>query len=213
MNELEAAIDEIMRRNPRDSGRLGPLAGHHIRRFDTQGLPGVTGNTDELRIPGLARQKDWDVAYAFAGKPRLLVSLKSIWKNAAGTIPNRIDDLMGEAANAQQLSPEIAIGYVMLFDVHEDSFRRESASTWSAYMEAAIGRIAIRKSPLWNQGLIEGCWFVRFDSTAAAGQRVIDLSATEAGGDRFIRSLLDELHRREPAIPLAPPAAPPADAR
>jgi hypothetical protein len=30
------------------------------------------------------------------------------WKNASGTVPNRLDDLMGEAANVQQPAPELA---------------------------------------------------------------------------------------------------------
>lgn len=117
MSKLEDAIDAIIQKKTNDSGRLLPLANYLIRRFAEHGLPGMTGgSTKELRIPGLARHKDWDVAYDFAGKPRLLVSLKSIWKNAGGTVPNRLDDLMGEAANAQQMSPELVIGYVMLFD-------------------------------------------------------------------------------------------------
>ncbi len=107
MANLEMVIDEILQKHTKDSGRLQPLANYLIARFDQEGLAGLTGgSTRELRIPGLARHKDWDVAYDFAGKPRLLVSLKSIWQNAGGTVPNRLDDLMGEAANAQQMSPE-----------------------------------------------------------------------------------------------------------
>lgn len=158
------------------------------------------GSTRELRIPGLARHKDWDVAYDFAGKPRLLVSLKSIWQNAGGTVPNRLDDLMGEAANAQQMSPELVIGYVMLFDTNCDTVRRDDRLRWSEFLEQRLVRIAIRKAPLWNQGLIEGVWLVRFDSQATRS-RIVDLAVTEAAGDGFIRSLLAELRLREPAIP------------
>src|SRR5262245_30820663 len=96
MADLEAVIDNIIKRHKNDSNRLQPLATYVIERFALLGLSGLTGgNTAELRIPGLARHKDWDVAYDFAGKPRLLVSLKSIWQNASGTVPNRLDDLMG----------------------------------------------------------------------------------------------------------------------
>ena len=101
MADLEAVIDDVIKLHKNNSNRLQPLANYVIERFGQQGLPGLTGgSTKELRIPGLARHKDWDVAYDFVGKPRLLVSLKSIWKNASGTVPNRIDDLMGESANA-----------------------------------------------------------------------------------------------------------------
>jgi hypothetical protein len=205
MADLEFVIDEIISKHAKDSGRLEPLANYVIGRFAHLGLQGMTGgSTDELRIPGLARHKDWDVAYDFAGKPRLLVSLKSIWKNAGGTVPNRLDDLMGESANAQQMSPELVIGYIMLFDISCDSTRREDGLTWSQYLEQRLGRISIRKAPLWNQGLIEGTWLVRFNSKAARGARVIDLQATMEAGDAFMRQLLSELHIREPAIPITP---------
>src|SRR5262249_48893261 len=160
-----------------NSNRLQPLANYVIDRFAHLGLPGLTGgSTRELRIPGLARHKDWDVAYDFAGKPRLLVSLKSIWRNASGTVPNRIDDLMGESANAQQMSPELVTGYVMLFDSACDTVRQEDRRSWSAFLEERLGRISIRRAPLWNQGLIEGSWLRRFDSRAAAGSRVLELA-------------------------------------
>ena len=87
-----------------------------------------------------------------AGKPRLLVSLKSILKNLAGTVPNRLDDLIGEAANVQQLSPEIVIGYVVIMDEAQDSRRRDMSGTWSDHFESNLRKIAIRKAPLWNQG-------------------------------------------------------------
>jgi hypothetical protein len=205
MVDLETVIDQIIQRHPKDSGRLQPLANYLIERFSHHGLPGLTGgSTSELRIPGLARHKDWDVAYDFAGKPRLLVSLKSIWANAGGTVPNRLDDLMGESANAQQMSPELVIGYVMLFDTVCDKTRKEDQRSWSAFLEERLSRISIRKAPLWNQGLIEGSWLLRFNSNAAKGSRVPNLSTASAAGDGFIQALLAELHLREPAITIIP---------
>ncbi len=113
------------------------------------GLPGVRGGkANEVGIRGLGRQKDWDLAYVLAGKPRLLISLKSILKNLSGVVPNRLDDLMGEAANVQQLSPEIVIGYVVLMDEKEDSVRRAGDGTWSDHFEANLRKIAIRRAPL-----------------------------------------------------------------
>lgn len=140
------------------------------------------------------------MAYDFAGKPRLLVSLKSIWKNASGTVPNRIDDLMGEAANVQQMSPEIVAGYVVLFDACADTTRRDGRS-WSAYFEDAVKRIAIRKAPLWNQGLLEGTWFIRFDSRLPLGSRILDPDKIAAESNVFFTSLIQELRIREPAVP------------
>jgi hypothetical protein len=46
----------------------------------------------------------------------LLVSLKSVLASIGGSVPNRLDVLMGEAANVQQLSPAFVIGYVVIMD-------------------------------------------------------------------------------------------------
>jgi hypothetical protein len=183
--------------------RLVALADHLKEMLAMTGLPHVQGGScGELRVPGLSREKDWDVAFEFAGKFRLLISLKSMLRNVSGSVPNRLDDLQGEVANVQQLRPEIVIGYVVLFDVAEDSIRKVDGKTWSSYFEDALRKMAIRRAPLWNQGLIEGLWFIRFDSRRPAGNRLLDPDAEHTAGDAFVRSLLCELRRREPAVPL-----------
>jgi hypothetical protein len=205
---LELAIEAAVKRPPQSPQRLREVADLMVLMLASEGLPNVKGGqTGELSIDGLARRKDWDVAYEFAGKFRLAVSLKSMWNNAAGTVPNRLDDLMGEVANVQQLSPEIVSGYVILFDTRADSMRRNDGLSWSQFFEQRLQAISIRRAPMWNQGLLEGHWFVRFDGAAAAGGRVIDADATLAAGQQFARGLVDELRRREPAVPFRAPAA------
>ena len=202
---LEDVIEAISTRHVKDPQRLAPLADYAKQELGRFGLPGARGgDSGELRVAGIGRSKAWDVAFEFAGKFRLLISLKSMWKNISGTVPNRLDDLMGEVANVQQFMPEVVIGYILVFDATQDSVRQEDGLTWSAFFEEAIRRISIRKAPLWNQGLLEGFWFIRFDSGKPKGTRIIDPSATEAQGERFFKALIDELHRREPAIPISP---------
>lgn len=203
---LEDAIDAIIGNDPHVSNRLDPLADFAIEQLDQHGLPGARGgSSSELSITGLARPKKWDVAYEFAGKPRCLLSLKSIWANAGGTVPNRLDDLMGEAANVQQMSPEIMVGYILLFDAKADRLRRQDNLWWSQYFENAVKSIAIRKAPLWNQGLLEGTWFVKFDSRKPFGSRVLEPSKAQNEGKLFFSALLRELKVREPAIPFSKP--------
>jgi len=198
---LEDAIDSLLSKKAQSPHRLHDFADYLKNLIESNGLSGVRGGSGgELVVPGLARKKDWDVAFEFVGKFRLLISLKSMLKNISGTVPNRLDDLQGEIANVQQLNPEIVVGYVILFDVAEDKPRQEDAKMWSDFFEEAIQRITIRKAPLWNQGLLEGSWFIRFDSRKAAGSRVVDPTKTDEDRDRFILSLLCELHRREPAV-------------
>jgi hypothetical protein len=198
---LADAVDDLFGRATQDSGRLDKLAAYCVEMFAGTGLPGVRGGkADEVGIRGLGRQKDWDLAYVLAGKPRLLVSLKSILKNLKGVAPNRLDDLMGEAANVQQLSPEIVIGYVVLVDEADNSLRRGGPETWIDHFKSNLDRIAIRRAPLWNQGLLEAVWLVRIDSRKAPGQRVVDTYSADAEGANFFKALVDELYLREPTL-------------
>jgi len=202
-NSLEEAIASLLSQPPTSTKRLQALADYLKKLFEDEGLPYVKGGSGgELQVPGLSRVKNWDVAYEFAGKFRLLVSLKSMLKNISGSVPNRLDDLQGEIANVQQLRPEIVIGYVVLFDVAEDSKRNEDGVAWSNYFEAALQKIAIRRAPLWNQGLFEGLWFIRFDSRKPAGMRLLSPPETSLARARFLQALLCELRLREPAVPL-----------
>lgn len=207
---LSDVVDDLLSRQTQDSGRLNLLATYCIESFGRLGLQGVRGGkADEVGIRGLGRQKDWDLAYVLAGKPRLLVSLKSILRNLSGTVPNRLDDLMGEAANVQQLSPEIVIGYVVIMDEADDSVRRDGKGTWSDHFESNLRRIAIRRAPLWNQGLIEGAWLIRIDSRKPPGQRIANAIDMDARGTSFFQALLDELYLREPTLRPAQSAVPP----
>jgi len=198
---LSDAVDDLLSRKTQDSGRLNLLAKYCIEAFATAGLPGVKGGkADEVGIRGLGRQKDWDLAYVLAGKPRLLISLKSILKNLSGVIPNRLDDLMGEVANVQQLSPEIVIGYVVLVDEAGNSLRKAGPETWIDHFESNLAKITIRRAPLWNQGLIEAVWVIRIDSRNSVGNRILDTTAVNAKGIGFFEALRDELYRREPTL-------------
>ncbi len=198
---LSDAVDDLLKRAKQDSGRLNKLADYCKAEFERHGLKGVRGGkADEVGIRGLGRQKDWDLAFVLAGKPRLLVSLKSILKNLSGVVPNRLDDLMGETANVQQLSPELVIGYVVIMDEHEDSMRKDGKGTWSDHFESNLRKIAIRKAPLWNQGLIEGAWLIRINSSNPVGHRVVDALDMDAKGTNFFQALIDELYLREPTL-------------
>jgi hypothetical protein len=198
---LTEAVDDLLSRQTQDSHRLDTLARYCIEAFEHAGLPGVRGGkANEAGIRGLGRQKDWDLAYVLAGKPRLLVSLKSILKNLSGVIPNRLDDLMGEVANVQQLSPELVIGYVVVIDESQNSLRRRGPETWIDHFESNLRKISIRRAPLWNQGLTEAAWVIRIDSRNPAGQRVLRTLEADAAGVGFFRALLDELYLREPTL-------------
>jgi hypothetical protein len=116
---------------------------------------------------------------------------------------------MGEAASVQQLSPEIVIGYVVIMDENEDSMRRDGKGTWSDHFESNLRKIAIRRAPLWNQGLIEAAWLIRINSSLGKGHRIVNALDMDAKGTDFFQALLDELYLREPTLKSHKPAAKP----
>ena len=58
---------------------------------------GGDGAQIEVAMPGRYRVKRWDVGLLVGGEPRLGISCKSIVSNFSGTVPNRVDDMLGEA--------------------------------------------------------------------------------------------------------------------
>jgi hypothetical protein len=154
---LQDAIDHLYTTVVQAGGRtstsrLAKLAEFSVQELTTRGLTGVS---TEQQVPGCGRAKDWDVAWTYDGKVRLAISLKSLLKNLAGTVPNRIDDLMGEAANAQLHSPEIVLGYVMIFDIGADRLSARHNSTWCELFRSRLTTLSGRCAPSWAIGTIE----------------------------------------------------------
>ena len=173
--------------------RLTKLADYCVQELERRGLRGVQ---KESSIPGAGRSKQWDVAWQYDGKYRLGISLKSILKNLAGTVPNRIDDLIGEAANAQLHSPEIAIGYVMIFNVEADSVSPKYGSTWAEVAERRLTSLSGRRPPAWATGMIEDFVLVKvnFDSSASI------VSISQPFTDFFDTLVTQVAHRNPNAI-------------
>ena len=194
---LQDAVDSLYRiavveGKSTSTKRLEGLARFCVDELERRGL---TGAEQEVTLPGGARPKSWDVSWAHNGKPRLVISLKSLLKNLGGTVPNRLDDLMGEVTNVQMYSPEIVTGYVMLFNVAEDSYSPLHESTWSNLLKMRIAGLSGRQPPSWSIGMIEASLFVEVDFSDGA-QIVSGLSDT----DMFFDRLTAEVRRRNPTI-------------
>lgn len=176
------------------TARLDALAAFCLQELSRRGLTGVERET---AIPGAGRDKLWDVAWRYDGKYRLGISLKSLLRNLGGTVPNRIDDMIGEVANAQLHSPEIVIGYVMIFNVAEDSFSEKHGSTWSALFRDRLAALSGRRSPSWTTGTVEA--FVLVEVDFSTGSSI--LSASQSF-DVFFDTLIAQIKSRNPnAVP------------
>lgn len=210
--DIEAAIDDLLGRPKQAANRMDALADLCIAILEADGLPRAAGGSrGEVTVPGFGRPKDWDVSVGAGGRPRLLLSLKSILENLVGTVPNRGDDLMGEVANIQHRYPEVVTGYVIVVNHGAEVSRTQGGERIRVVPEAQnrqyiqdfrerLVRIAIRRAPVWGAGLIEGFWVIEVDSRRPPGSRVVDLSRALAEGEAFFRAIVAELDHREPAL-------------
>ncbi len=181
--------------------RLARLADYCVQELERRGLRGVE---TESSIPGAGRSKQWDVAWRYDGKYRLGISLKSILKNLGGTVPNRIDDLIGEAANAQLHSPEITIGYVMIFNVEKDVVSPKYGSTWGEVAEDRLTSLSGRRPPAWATGMIEDFVLVKVNFRSSGSI----VSTSQPFADFFDTIVGQVAHRNPNALPQVESQAP-----
>ena len=169
MISLQDAVDDLYRlavvEGKRTSTvRLSTLAAMCIEHLEQRG---IVGAVKELSVPGIGRSKKWDVGWPPDAKVRLGISLKSLLRNISGTVPNRIDDLAGEMANVQLLSPEIVTGYIMVFDTTGSGLRQDGAR-WVDFFRDALEPLSGRDAPAWAAGMVESSAVVEVDFSEQA---------------------------------------------
>ena len=164
MISLQDAVDDLYRIAVTEARRQSPnrLAILADMCVEQMALRGLIGTAKELPVPGIGRSKNWDVAWPPKGKVRLGISLKSLLRNVAGTVPNRVDDLTGEMANVQLLSPEIVTGYIMVFDTTSSALRQDG-TRWVDFFREAVERLSGRDAPAWAAGMVEASAVVEVD--------------------------------------------------
>ena len=191
MISLVDAIGELHRivyveGKPTSPARLDKLADFCIQELEARGL---TGTTKESKVPGFGREKNWDVVWSYDSKVRLAISLKSMLSNIPGTVPNRVDDLMGEVANVQLQSPEVVLGYVMILNRDGDA----EDGRWSLQLRTSLEGLSGRGAPAWAPGTIEA--YVLVEASFGRSPSVLG-GADEL--DRFFDTLVARVAERNP---------------
>ena len=167
--------------------RLSRLAALCIQELDVRGIAGAKA---EVTVPGIGRNKQWDVAWSHNGRVRLGISLKSILKNVAGSVPNRVDDLMGEMANVQLYSPEIVTGYIMILNTENERDRQHSCA-----FRCNVERLTGRKAPAWAVGMVEASAVVEVDFSTDC-----TLFSPPDYLEKFFDSIANSLRQRNPSL-------------
>ncbi|GEM_PF-3955336 len=102
---------------------------------------------------------------------------------------------MGEVANAQLYSPEIVLGYLMVFDIAQDATVAQFGRSWYEVLEERLKQLSGRRAPAWSTGMIESFALVQVDFST--GPRL--LTAEEEISMLFDELVL-EVKRRNPSL-------------
>jgi len=207
LEELKDALTQMLGASSRSSARQEALARYLRDRLALRLPEGLRPYLrSEAKVPGLAREKKWDLALVYPAsgsvKPRLLVSFKSILANPSGSWPNRLDDLVGEASSVQIRFPEVVVGYVVVLDHGAPTQGKppegdENRPLYESF-KAGLRALAQRRPPLWAQGLIEGYWVIEIDTRRR--DFLLEPQRTLEEGEAFLKTLLDALREREPLL-------------
>ncbi len=123
----------------------------------------------------------------------MAISLKSLLKNLGGTVPNRIDDLIGEVTNLQMYTPEVVTGYLMLFDTSEDTAETKHGGTWCDVLTRRLEALSGRGMPAWGTGMVEAACVVRLDFSKGA-----KILTSEKEVAKFFDTLVGQVFVRNP---------------
>lgn len=194
MTSLQDAIEFLhhkvyVEESPTSPIRMDVLAEYVIEELEDRG---ISGWETEVRLNAFAREKQWDVVHRVEGKPRVAITLKSILRNLAGTVPNRTDDLIGEVADLQMRYPEIIIGYLVVMDEAKTD-RDPNSPEWVDTMDRRLEAITGRRPPFWGRGALEASGVIR---TNLAGEGNSKLHTTESEMDGFFEAIDEQYEIR-----------------
>jgi hypothetical protein len=105
------AIEGFRARSPQASNRQIDIQRYCVAELQRRGIAEAA---TEVAMPGRYRVKVWDVGAIQEGEPRIAISCKSIMSNHAGTVPNRIDDLLGEAVSLHRDFPNAVLAWLFM---------------------------------------------------------------------------------------------------
>jgi len=151
---LQEAMRQFRLRQARASNRQEAIQTYCCDELERRGLLGAR---IEVILPGAYRDKTWDVGRLSAsGEVTLGISCKSIISNHGGTVPNRIDDMLGEAVNLHRRWPSAVLGYLFMMahiDESKDQIKRREARIQAGAFKSIVEDLARKSGDAWFQRL------------------------------------------------------------
>ncbi|HEY3079039.1 MAG TPA: hypothetical protein VGM69_03960 [Chloroflexota bacterium] len=150
----------------------------------------------ESLVRGKHRNKNWDVAVHFAKRPCLAISTKAIISNPSGTVPNRIDDAMGECVNVHAFDPGMVLGYLFVFDARW--LPSGGSRNWSDTLAGSLASFSGRRSEHDAPELFEAATLLIVDFVPALPE--LRFHPDLLNWDEFFDVLVGHVRVRQPLI-------------
>jgi hypothetical protein len=144
---IDALVD-YRSRSTTAANRMQPIQNYCVSQLASRGLTGVEIE-QQVRV-AYKKHKAWDVVLVGAdGRPELAITCRSIISNHGGTVPNRVDDLLGEGVSLHRAFPKAVVGYLLVMSARDE--RRDVGSPppardWFAQLVASATRVGGRSS-------------------------------------------------------------------
>jgi len=200
LDNLESALIDFYRRPSQAANRMGPI--QEVVKAELESRCQTLGSQVEVSLEkpvrGKHRSKNWDVVLYFARRPQLAVSTKSIMANVAGTVPNRIDDAMGECVNVHAHDPGMVLGYLFVMNATPASQKTRDGRSWTDVFAESLASFSGRRSERDAPELFEAATLLPVDFTTQPPQiafhpRLLDWSA-------FFDILVGQVRARNPLV-------------
>lgn len=203
MIELQNALAEYYGRAAQASNRMDAV--QRVVRVELDQHFSGLGPLGEVRLEqpvrGKHRPKNWDITFSYARRPQLAISTKAIMRNPGGTVPNRIDNAMGECVNVHAHDPGMVLGYLFVMDAAHGQRATRSGRSWADILAESLASFSGRRSERDANELFEGATLLIVDF--AVEPPGIRFHPGLLGWLEFFEVLVGQVRARHPAIDLA----------
>jgi hypothetical protein len=202
MVALQNALADYYRRAAQASNRMAAV--QTLIRLELERQFSILGPLGEVKleasIKGKHRPKNWDVTFSYARRPQLAVSTKAIMRNPGGTVPNRIDDAMGECVNVHAHDPGMVLGYLFVMDAAHGQRPTRNGRMWTDILADSLASFSGRRSERDANELFEAATLLVVDFSAEPPG--IRFHPGLLGWQEFFDVLVGHVRARHPAIDL-----------